>query len=162
MPRFHVLVAHDYLRFCAAHFIAFPGFREPLHGHNYQLTVAVSGPLGPDGFVLDFCVVQDIAKRLCGELHDRVLLPGRSDALQLTADETSVALVAEDGARFLFPRADVQILPIVHTSAEEIAAHLLTRFREGLQVAIAGRGPLEIEVSVAEAPGQVAHCRAAL
>lgn len=153
------MVSHDALRFSAAHFIAFPGFREPLHGHNYQLTVAISGPLGADGFVLDFCAVQAVAQELCSELHDRVLLPDRSDALQLQSDDTAVAVVAEDGAQFLFPRSDVCLLPIIHTSAEEIAAHLITRFRAALQSMIAGRGPLEIEVSVAEAPGQVAFCR---
>ena len=30
--RYSVVVAKDYLKFAAAHFIAYPGFREPLHG----------------------------------------------------------------------------------------------------------------------------------
>lgn len=156
------MIAHDHLRFCAAHFIAFCGFREPLHGHNYQLTVTVSGPLGPDGFVIDFLVVEAAAKRLCGELHDSVLLPAHSDVLRIDATDDAVTVLAEDGGRFVFPRADVRLLPLVHSSAEELAAHFVERFRAELRDAVAGRGDLQIEVGVAEAPGQLAHCRAAL
>jgi len=45
--RYSVVVAKDYLKFSAAHFIAYPGFREPLHGHNYQVSVRVDAELGP-------------------------------------------------------------------------------------------------------------------
>ena len=38
---FRVHVTKDYLKFSAAHFIAYPGFRERLHGHNYRVSVAV-------------------------------------------------------------------------------------------------------------------------
>ena len=38
---FSVHVAKENLKFSAAHFIAYPGFREPLHGHNYQVAIRV-------------------------------------------------------------------------------------------------------------------------
>jgi hypothetical protein len=34
-PHYRVEVSSDHLRFAAARFIAHPGFREPLHGHDY-------------------------------------------------------------------------------------------------------------------------------
>src|SRR2546426_11206882 len=88
-PRgYSVVVAKDSLKFAAAHFIAYPGFREPLHGHNYQVSVRVEADLGPDGYVLDFGLVKRVAKALCEELDGRVLLPERNDRLVLsrTAD----------------------------------------------------------------------------
>jgi len=45
--RFDVFVGKEYLKFNAAHFIAYPGFRERLHGHNYHVTVRLEGELGP-------------------------------------------------------------------------------------------------------------------
>jgi 6-pyruvoyltetrahydropterin/6-carboxytetrahydropterin synthase len=42
------------LKFNCAHFIAFLGFRERLHGHNYTMSVRVSGEIGDDGYVIDF------------------------------------------------------------------------------------------------------------
>jgi len=158
---YRVVVEKDFLKFSAAHFIAYKGFREPLHGHNYQVSVSISGTVGPDGYVLDFGIVKDITRRVCGELDERVLVPAESDCLTVAREGASVVLVYEDGTRFVFPATDVVLLPIVHASAEELAAYVLTRLRAGLQ-AHAVRGLVEIEVGVGEAPGQAAYCRARL
>jgi 6-pyruvoyl-tetrahydropterin synthase len=158
---YSVVVAKDYLKFSAAHFICQPGFREPLHGHNYQVSVRVEADLGRDGYVLDFGVVKRVAKTLCEELDERMLVPLESDALDVEVGDTRVALVTHDGHRFEFPRVDCALLPIVHSSAEELAAYLLARLRSMLADAAGGRGLVALEVGVAEAPGQVAYCREA-
>jgi len=155
---YRVLVQKDFLKFSAAHFIAYKGFREPLHGHNYQVSVAISGRVGPDGYVLDFGVVKSITRDVCEELDERVLVPARSDCLCVTSEGEGVVLVYEDGTRFVFPARDCVLLPIVHASAEELAAYVLRRLREGLQ-AHEVRGLGEIEVGISEAPGQAAFCR---
>jgi dihydroneopterin triphosphate aldolase (PTPS-III) / 6-pyruvoyltetrahydropterin synthase len=158
---YRVVVEKDFLKFSAAHFIAYKGFREPLHGHNYQVSVAISGTVGSDGYVLDFGVVKRITKEVCAELDERVLVPAESDCLTVTREGASVVLVYEDGTRFVFPASDVVLLPIVHASAEELAAYVLRRLREGLR-AHETRGLREIEVGVGEAPGQAAYCRVRL
>jgi hypothetical protein len=71
-------------------------------------------------------------------------------------------VTTEKGEQFRFPAADVRLLPIRHSSAEEIAAYLLARLRKALATAAPGRGVLALEVGVAEAPGQTAYCREAL
>ncbi len=157
--RYSVVVAKDFLKFSAAHFIAYPGFREPLHGHNYQVSVRVDAALGPEGYVLDFGLVKRVARALCEELDERVLLPARSECLRIVAREEVVEVETEDGGRFCFPAADVRLLPIGHSSAEELAAYLLGRLRTALAAETAGRQVLALEVGVAEAPGQVASCR---
>jgi len=157
--RYSVVVAKDYLKFAAAHFIAYPGFREPLHGHNYQVSVRVEADLGPDGYVLDFGVVKRAAHALCEELDERVLVPTESDCLRVASGADAVEVTTETGDRFRFPTRDVRLLPIVHTSAEEIAAYLLTRLRDALRAEAGGRGLVGLEVGVGEAPGQVAYCR---
>ena len=159
--RYSVVVAKDYLKFAAAHFIAYPGFREPLHGHNYQVSVRVEADLGSDGYVLDFGVVKRVAKALCEELDERVILPSASDCLTVETRGDGVEVVTAEGARFLFPLADVRLLPIGHSSAEELAAYLLGRLRAALAAEAGGRGIVSLEVGVAEAPGQVAYCREA-
>jgi 6-pyruvoyltetrahydropterin/6-carboxytetrahydropterin synthase len=159
--RYSVVVAKEYLKFAAAHFIAYPGFREPLHGHNYQMSVRVEADLGPDGYVLDFGVVKRAAKALCDELDERVLLPARSDCVTVTTTGDGVEAVTADGDRFRFPAADVRLLPIVHSSAEELAAYLLGRLRALLAAEVGSRGVVALEVGVAEAPGQTAWCREA-
>src|SRR5512144_1468220 len=98
--RYSVVVAKDYLKFAAAHFIAYPGFREPLHGHNYQVSVKVEADLGPDGYVLDFGLVKRIAKALCEELDERVLVPERSECLRVARLPDGVEVTTETGDRF--------------------------------------------------------------
>ena len=155
---YQVHVSKDYLKFSAAHFIAYQGFREPLHGHNYQVSVRVEGGLGQDGYVLDFGLVKQATKRVCERLDERVLLPVDSDCLRFERVEGQVTVTYEDGARFSFPEADVVLLPIVHTSAEELARYVLSRVRAELPD-LQRRGVRSIEVGVAEAPGQIAYCR---
>ena len=157
--RYIVVVAKDYLKFAAAHFIAYPGFREPLHGHNYQVSVRIEADLGPEGYVLDFGLVKRVAKALCEELDERVLVPEASDCLVVTRLADAVEVTTEAGDRFRFPLADVRLLPIAHSSAEELAAYLLGRLRDALHGEAGGRGLAALEVGVAEAPGQVAFCR---
>jgi 6-pyruvoyl-tetrahydropterin synthase len=40
---FEVFVGKEDFKFSAAHFVAFDGFRERLHGHNYQVAVRLKG-----------------------------------------------------------------------------------------------------------------------
>jgi len=157
--RYSVVVTKDYLKFAAAHFIAYPGFREPLHGHNYQVTVRVEADLGPDGYVLDFGLVKRVAKELCEQLDERVLLPAGSDCLRIVEAGDGVEVTTERGDRFRFPASDVRLLPIAHSSAEELAAYLAGRLRDALRAEAGGRGLVALEIGVAEAPGQAAYCR---
>ena len=157
--RYSVVVAKEYLKFSAGHFIAYPGFRERLHGHNYQVSVRVEADLGPDGYVLDFGLVKRVAKALCDELDERTIVPERSPCLRVAVDEVRVTLVTEAGHRFELPRGDCAVLPIEHSSAEELAAYLLGRLSAALRAAVRGRLVTALEVGVAEAPGQAAYCR---
>jgi 6-pyruvoyl-tetrahydropterin synthase len=159
--RYSVVVAKDYLKFAAAHFIAYPGFREPLHGHNYQVSVRVEAALGPDGYVLDFGLVKRLARDLCAELDERVILPARSDCLRIQAAGDAVEVITERNERFSFPAADVRLLSIAHSSAEELASYLLGRLRAAIRAEAGERGLVALEIGVAEAPGQAAYCREA-
>lgn len=158
MSLFSVSIGKEMLRFTAAHFIAFPGFREPLHGHTYQAQVTVSGPVGPDGYVVDFLILKKIAEEECAQLHFRTLLPQQSDCLTLETQETELIVHCEDGSRFCFPRQDVCLLPILHTSSEEIARYFLSRLRERLREA-RGNSIQTIEVLIEDIPGQTAVCK---
>jgi 6-pyruvoyl-tetrahydropterin synthase len=158
MSLFSVAIGKEHLRFTAAHFIAFRGFREPLHGHTYHAQVTVSGPVGPDGYVVDFLVLKKIAEEECAQLHFHTLLPRHSDCLIIEESATEVTVQCEDGTRFLFPRQDVRFLPIVHSSSEEIAQYLLARLRDRLQE-VRGNSIQTIEVLIEDVPGQIAAYR---
>jgi 6-pyruvoyl-tetrahydropterin synthase len=155
---FSIHVTKENLKFSAAHFIAYPGFREPLHGHNYQVGVRVEGRLAATGYVLDFGLIKKVTKEIADRLDERTIIPGNSDCLKIecVGDELSV-LYGND--HFAFPVGDVAILPIVHSSAEELARYIWNELHNALKAAEALSEIVSIEISVAEGPGQAAIYR---
>ena len=157
-PQFSIQVAKENLKFSAAHFIAYPGFREPLHGHNYQIGVRVEGRLAATGYVLDFGLIKRLTREIADRLDERTIIPALSDCLRIERDGRQIRMRYENDS-FSLPESDVVILPIMHSSAEELARYIW----DELYKALAGRGALAeviaIEISVAEGPGQSAVYR---
>ncbi len=155
---FSIQVNKENLKFSAAHFIAFPGFREALHGHNYQVGVKIEGRLGASGYVLDFGLVKKLLKEIVDRLDEHTIIPALSDCLKIEHAGQQLRVRYEQD-EFVFPLSDVALLDIMHSSAEELARFIW----DELHAAIAARGALQdvlaMEVSVAEGPGQAAHYR---
>ena len=154
---FRVHVSKDYLKFSAAHFIAYEGFRETLHGHNYRVSVDVEGDLGSEGYVLDFGIVKRIAKRVCDRLDAKMLIPAHSDCLEVREEEEQISVRYEED-EFRFPVQDVVLVPIAHSSAEELARYLAGEIRRELALEGVQR-TRAIEIGVEETSGQAAHFR---
>ena len=155
---FSIHVAKENLKFSAAHFIAYPGFREPLHGHNYQVGVKVEGSLGAMGYVLDFAVIKKLLKAIVDQLDERTIIPILSDCLRVERDGTKVKVYYEQD-EFVFPLADVAMLEIAHSSAEELARFIWNQLYLALEVEQSLKDVLTLEISVAEGPGQSACFR---
>src|SRR5690242_9934339 len=82
--RFSIEVAKDYFNFASAHFLIFAnGRREPLHGHNYQVSVAMEGELDRAGVVLDFISFKPLVKKICDDLDHRTLIQTASPVITL-------------------------------------------------------------------------------
>jgi dihydroneopterin triphosphate aldolase (PTPS-III) / 6-pyruvoyltetrahydropterin synthase len=165
---FEVFVSKDTFKFNAAHFVAFKGFRERLHGHNYRVSVRLLGQrkIGSDGYLIDFGNVKDVTKKVCKRINEYFICPMYSPVINITikkddtGNEKSVCLVCEDGAEFVFPRQDVAMLPLAHATAEELAIYLYGEILDGLDSSyLSMRGIHTMEVIVAEAPGQEALFR---
>jgi 6-pyruvoyl-tetrahydropterin synthase len=154
--RFSINVAKENLKFSAAHFIAYPGFREPLHGHNYQVGVRVEGRLSATGYVLDFGVIKKIAKEIVDRLDERTIIPARSDCLKIEGPAQGKVRVRYEEDEFSFPASDVAMLPIVHSSAEELARFIWSEMIAALRARNALGDIIALDVSVAEGPGQTA------
>ena len=155
---FAVRVTKENLKFSAAHFIAYPGFREPLHGHNYQVGVTVEGRLSPMGYVLDFGLIKRLLKEIVDRFDERTIIPRLSDCLHVESSEGQVRVRYEQDD-FVFPAADVALLDIVHSSAEELARFIWHALFEALRDRDVLRDVMALEIAVAEGPGQAAYYR---
>lgn len=57
--------------FAAAHALVIAGVREPIHGHNWHVTVTVAGEkLDADGLLCDFHTVEDVLKQTIAPFHN--------------------------------------------------------------------------------------------
>jgi dihydroneopterin triphosphate aldolase (PTPS-III) / 6-pyruvoyltetrahydropterin synthase len=155
---FSIYVAKENLKFSAAHFIAYPGFREPLHGHNYQVAVRVEGRLAATGYVLDFGLIKKLTKEIVDRLDERTIIPSKSDCLAIE-NTKDVVRVRYEQDQFVFPASDVAMLPLMHSSAEELARFIWDELSAALRAKSALENVISIEISVAEGPGQAAIFR---
>jgi len=160
---FAVYVSKDYFKFNAAHFIAYKGYRERLHGHNYRVDLQIWGQRGDDGYVVDFGKMKKVIRSLCKEINEHVIIPVNSDVLEISEGEAgdNIIVKCEDNSTFSFPKGDCKLLPLIHSSAEELAEYILKKtidqFSE--EYLVKERGVTAMEIAVAEAPKQLATCR---
>ena len=166
---FEVFVAKDTFKFNAAHFVAFRGYRERLHGHNYTVSVRIQGArtyIGPDGYVIDYGNIKKVCKDVCKDLNEHFLCPIHADVLKIShlpGNQMVRIDCVEDGTYFEFPIGDVKFLPLVHATTEELAVYLWSRIMEQLDAPyLLQRGITSMELTVAEAPGQQATFRHAV
>lgn len=150
--QYRVRVERVRLKFSSAHMATFGGEMEPLHGHNYAVTVEVTGSLTGDAWVVDFGLLKRLGREICDELDHKFLLQRESAVLEI--DEGISNWKVRFGDRgFVFPKGDVLALPIDNTTAERLAEYFVTRLRAGL-ASTGASNITEIAVGVEEAPGQ--------
>jgi 6-pyruvoyltetrahydropterin/6-carboxytetrahydropterin synthase len=153
---FVVTFARENLKFSAAHFTVFPdGQVERLHGHNYQVSVALHGEQLRGGLLFPFHEIKPQILALCQAWDERVLLPAASPALRIGREGTQVQVEVRSAVVrkfYSFPAEDVILLPLDNISCENLASHLLAALAEW----IGTKGfPLHhLELSLSESPGQ--------
>jgi 6-pyruvoyltetrahydropterin/6-carboxytetrahydropterin synthase len=115
--------------FAAAHALSIAGVREPVHGHNWHVTVTLTGAtLDEDGLLCDFHTVESTLKELTGKFHNRNLNE--------------------------IPPFDVAVNP----SAENVARYLAEELSANLEPDLAPHAAIA-SVRVTEAPGCAATYR---
>jgi len=156
---FSIEVAKDYFNFASAHFLIFAnGKREPLHGHNYQVSVKLEGELDRAGVVLDFISFKPLVKQICDNLDHRTLIQTESPIIkvQKRAKEIEVRYRQQ---KIILPKTDVILLPLANTSTELLAEYVSQKIRRQVKAKFHSATIRSIEVGVEEARGQRGYFR---
>ncbi|HZD39947.1 MAG TPA: 6-pyruvoyl tetrahydropterin synthase family protein [Terriglobales bacterium] len=152
--RFSVEVAKDYFNFASAHFLIFAsGRREPLHGHNYQVSLALEGDLDRAGVVLDFIAIKPVVKKVCESLDHRTLIQAKSPIIAVRQRSGEVEITYKK-QKIILPKPDVILLPLANTSTELLAEYVGQQIRRKVGRQFPGARIRFIEVGVEEARGQ--------
>jgi 6-pyruvoyltetrahydropterin/6-carboxytetrahydropterin synthase len=154
--RYKIRVTKDYLVFSSGHFITYAGDQcERIHGHNYRTAVEVEDDLDSNHYVFDFIALKDFTRAIVDELDHRMLLPTRSDLIQLADDGPNWRVTYQD--RFWsFPKNECALVPIANTTAELLADHIAGRLRQEF-TSNALPIPRILRVEVEESFGQAAE-----
>ena len=158
---FSIRLGKEDFKFSAGHFTVFgDGEAESLHGHNYRVTVELSGS-GLDD--LDFLVPAAAAKRdiraECAALDEKVLLPAGCPHLELVEHGETVTAVL-GARRYEFPPSEAVLLPVANVTVEALARFLWQRLRDRWAHL---RDRIDVlEITVTETPGQGARYRSRL
>ncbi|KAI4837222.1 6-pyruvoyltetrahydropterin synthase [Plasmodium brasilianum] len=141
--------------FNCAHFIAYKGFKETLHGHNYNVSLKVKGYVQEDGYVVDFSILKEKVRNVCNQLDHHFIVPVYSDVLKIEDENKNIKITCEDNSVYSFPQYDCIKLPIMHSSTEEIAQYILNKIIEEIDISFLIKRKVNyIEISVSEAPTQ--------
>ncbi len=146
-------VEHQRLRFAAAHMATFGGTIEPLHGHNYAVTIEVEGEIDlADGWIIDFGILKGLGRTICERLDHKFLLQGSSTALQMNLRD-EVWEISFGDKRYQLPASDVLELPVSNTTAEQIARWFWREVANDLR-SRAVATVKSLSIGIEEAPGQ--------
>ncbi len=120
MNKRHVSVSGVRLKFASAHMATLGNELEPLHGHNYSVSVKVEGSLTNDFWVIDFSKIKGITRDICDQLDHKFLLQAKSNLLSSTLEQETWHL-SFDNRVYQLPQSDVAVLAIENTTAELLA-----------------------------------------
>ena len=152
MNKRHVTVSGVRLKFASAHMATLGNELEPLHGHNYSVSVKVEGTLSNDFWVIDFSKIKGITRDICDRLDHKFLLQAKSNLLSSTLEQETWHL--SFGSRvYQLPQSDVAVLPIENSTAELLAEWICTQIDKELL----NHGQTNINliaVEIEEMPGQ--------
>ena len=108
-----IYVGKDAHKFSAAHMTVFPdGTKERLHGHNFQVTVALD--LSEIGFksFLDFSVVKAALNAQCKEWDDRLILAAKCPYFKILSKTSQELEFTLCGKRYVIPQDELVMLDL--------------------------------------------------
>lgn len=154
-PRHRIFLGKDLQKFNAAHMTVFPdGTKERLHGHNFQVSVALDLHDVAFANFLDFGLVKAALEAQCKDWNERLLVAERCPMMTDLRRDGGEVEFRLCGKRYVAPEEDILFLPVdnivVETLSIEFARALAARLSPHLRrEVVAG-----IEVEVTESPRQ--------
>jgi 6-pyruvoyltetrahydropterin/6-carboxytetrahydropterin synthase len=138
------------IRFSSAHII--PEYEKcgQLHGHTYAVHIKVSGEPDNKGIIIDFSLLKDILRNIVNELDHKLLIPEKSDLVDIENEKNTIKLTAI-GKQYILPLNDCVLLPINSTSAENLAGYILDQV---LKKVTLSKQIKSVEIGVDEGFGQ--------
>ncbi len=142
--------SYSNIRFSSAHFIPGDWKCSRIHGHDYSISVKITGSLGDKTYFLDFSKAKSKLKEIADYLDHMVLIPEKRRGIIIGRNGSNVN-VGLEGKTYSFPAEECRIVPVQDTTAECLSEFILQKFVESLEQSVE-----RVELEVHEGPGQYA------
>jgi 6-pyruvoyltetrahydropterin/6-carboxytetrahydropterin synthase len=142
-------------KFSVAHMTVLPdGSKERLHGHNYQVAVAVE--LRDVGFMnfLHFDVFKRALEAQCKAWDEHLLLAEKNPHLTIVRRDATELEFTLCGKRYVVPADEVILVPIENIVVETLSVEFCRRFVERMGPALRRDLCAAVEVTITETRGQ--------
>lgn len=109
------------MKFSAGHTTIFSATeREPLHGHHYNVYLALTTWVGENGMTFDYRYYKQRIKELCKQLNLTFLMPQYSPFLQYAEDDEYYYFTFNH-KKIPFLKEDVTLMPLTNITVEELS-----------------------------------------
>ena len=112
------------IRFSSAHIIPDYAKCGRLHGHTYAVNAVIIGGMDENGIIMDFTSFKKHLRDVVESLDHKVLIPARSSHVKIIDKDNSIIVESHD-KKYMFPAQDCVLLPIVSSTAENLAGYIL-------------------------------------
>ncbi len=148
-------IQKESMQFTAGHTTIFSATeREPLHGHRYQVYLALTTRIEDNGMTFDYRYYKTLMRDLCRHLNQRFLMPKFSPFLQF-AEDRDYYYFTFNHKKIPFLKEDVLIMPLTNITIEELSRWFVGELTKD-QEALLNHRIQAITVKVFSAPGQSA------
>jgi len=156
-----ISISREQYKFSCAHMTVFPdGTKERLHGHNYQLSIALDVDRVDLPAMIPFTQIKTALAEICAAWKERVFVATNNPHLVVIQDARELEFTL-CGERYVLPRGDALLLPIDNISVEALAAHVAELLRAKLAPSF-GPHVHALTATIEESPGQGSSCTLAL
>jgi 6-pyruvoyltetrahydropterin/6-carboxytetrahydropterin synthase len=153
---FGIKVDREDFNFSAAQILLMSDELEALSGHNYCLSIDISGELNEDGAIVDFRVLKAWMRTQISKYNHKTLIPTNNSEIivETNSDQVSVRYKSKT---ITLPRDDALLLPLKNTTCEELLQQIaidLEQFLVNQNIKY-----ISATVNLSESPGQCAYLR---
>ena len=119
---YKVIVDGVQYKFSSAHFIVGHEKCGRIHGHNFHVSVEISGPLDNHHFVVDFMDVKNAINETGDKLDHRILIPATAKDLIIKESRDNIDF-SFNGKKYSVPKEDACLLPLPAITSELLAKY---------------------------------------
>ncbi len=145
------------MKFSAGHTTIFSATeREPLHGHLYQVALAITTWVDQtQGMTIDYRYYKQLIHKLCRDLNQTFLMPQFSPYLEYSEDELYYYF-RFNHKNIPFLKEDVKILPLTNITVEELSRWFVEQLIQDTTILTQHQIEM-IVIKVFSGPGQSAN-----